>query len=217
MATNDQLGSILTNLTLEKAAADLESQAKGSGGKEEKEAKKTGNDIDSVLKEDSYGEGMDELERLREARLAQLKKARQQKAELLTKGHGSYTEIAEEDFLKEVTGSQRVACHFYSDKFQRCKIMDMHLSKMAKQYIGTKFVKLNAEKAPFFCAKLAIRTLPTLVLFKDGVVQHQVVGFGDMGGSDEFKTSTLAKLVKSKGVLEEKVVLEDKKEEDDDD
>jgi hypothetical protein len=35
------------------------------------------------------------------------------------------SEIVEEEFLKEVTGSELVVCHFYHNDFERCKIMDM--------------------------------------------------------------------------------------------
>lgn len=71
--------------------------------------------------------------------------------------------------------------------------MDKHLKALAPVYVGTKFVKLDAEvcillllainyllliimkvnvfynllqNAPFFVAKLAIKTLPCVILFK---------------------------------------------------
>ncbi len=34
-------------------------------------------------------------------------------------------EINEEEFLKEVTSSELVVCHFFHKDFERCKIMDM--------------------------------------------------------------------------------------------
>jgi thioredoxin-like negative regulator of GroEL len=52
---------------------------------------------------------------------------------------------------------------------------------------------LNAEKAPFFIQKLAIRTLPTIVCFIDGVARDRVVGFEDLGGKDEFDTIVLTR------------------------
>ncbi|KAL8274625.1 hypothetical protein Esti_001454 [Eimeria stiedai] len=54
---------------------------------------------------------------------------------------------------------------------------------------------MNAEKAPFFSAKLAIRSLPSVVFFIDGVAVHTLVGFSELGGGDEFETSALAKLM----------------------
>ena len=68
--------------------------------------------------------------------------------------------------------------------------MDMHLHTIAPQLLPVKFIKLNAEKAGFFVAKLSIKTLPTLVFFKDGVAVDRLIGFDGLGG-DEFATETL--------------------------
>ncbi|KAG7381101.1 hypothetical protein PHYPSEUDO_006477 [Phytophthora pseudosyringae] len=127
-----------------------------------------------------------ELERIRTARLKQLKLEFEEKQALVAKGHGEYREIAQDEFLKEVTGSPLVAVHFYHRDFERCKIMDMHLAKLARRHIECKFLKLNAEKAPFFVEKLAIRVLPTVVCFKDGVAfPERVVGFDGLTEDDE--------------------------------
>ncbi|KAI9994574.1 hypothetical protein PInf_011315 [Phytophthora infestans] len=107
-----------------------------------------------------------ELERIRAARLKQLKYEYEEKQTLMAKGHGEYREITQDEFLKEVTGSPLVAVHFYHRDFERCKIMDMHLAKLARRHIECKFLKLNAEKAPFFVEKLVIRVLPTVGTMK---------------------------------------------------
>lgn len=45
-----------------------------------------------------------------------------EKREVLKRqGHGEYREITEGDFLGEVTGSEKVICHFYHREFYRCK------------------------------------------------------------------------------------------------
>jgi len=65
-------------------------------------------------------------------------------------------EITEEEFLPNVTSSKFVLCNFYHQDFERCKIMDMHLRKIAAVHTEAKFVTMNAEKAPFFIKKLQI-------------------------------------------------------------
>merc|ERR1712224_757978 len=102
--------------------------------------------------------------------------------EMKTKGHGEYEEIVETEFLKKVTGSNLVVCHFYHKEFERCKIVDMHLGKLAKRCFGTKFMKLNVEKSPFFVDKLKICVIPTLVFFQDGIAKHHMRGFDEVGG-----------------------------------
>ncbi|KAL7983798.1 hypothetical protein Chor_000674 [Crotalus horridus] len=134
----------------------------------------------------------DELELLKQKRLEALKKDQQQKQEWLSKGHGEYREIpSEREFFQEVKGSKNVVCHFYKDSTLRCLILDKHLTILAKKHIETKFIKLNAEKSPFLCERLHIKIIPTLALIKDGKTQDYVVGFTDLGNTDEFTTETL--------------------------
>lgn len=53
--------------------------------------------------------------------------------------------------------------------------MDKHLSILAKQHIETRFVKINAEKAPYLAEKLRIVVLPTLALIKNAKVDNYLV------------------------------------------
>ncbi|CAJ0959907.1 unnamed protein product [Ranitomeya imitator] len=134
----------------------------------------------------------DEMERLKEKRLEALKKAQQQKQEWISKGHGEYREIpSEREFFTEVKESKNVICHFYKDSTFRCKILDKHLAVLAKKHFETKFLKLNVEKAPFLCERLRIKVIPTLALVKDGKTRDYIVGFTDLGNTDEFTTETL--------------------------
>nr|XP_020759772.1 thioredoxin domain-containing protein 9 isoform X2 [Odocoileus virginianus texanus] len=112
--------------------------------------------------------------------------------EWLSKGHGEYREIpSERDFFQEVKESKKVVCHFYRDSTFRCKILDRHLVILSKKHLETKFLKLNVEKAPFLCERLRIKVIPTLALVKDGKTQDFVVGFSDLGNTDDFTTETL--------------------------
>ncbi|KAB1256805.1 Thioredoxin domain-containing protein 9 [Camelus dromedarius] len=74
---------------------------------------------------------------------------------------------------------------------KRCKILDRHLVILSKKHLETKFLKLNVEKAPFLCERLRIKVIPTLALVKDGKTQDFVVGFSDLGNTDDFSTETL--------------------------
>ncbi|KAJ8013295.1 hypothetical protein DPEC_G00051770 [Dallia pectoralis] len=134
----------------------------------------------------------DEMEKLKERRLEALKKSQKQKQEWLSKGHGEYKEIAsEKDFFPEVKESNRVVCHFYRDSTFRCKILDKHLGILAKKHLETKFIKLNVDKAPFLTERLRIKVIPTLALVRDGKTKDYVVGFTDLGNTDEFPTEVL--------------------------
>uniref|UniRef100_A0A0E0BL14 Thioredoxin domain-containing protein n=1 Tax=Oryza glumipatula TaxID=40148 RepID=A0A0E0BL14_9ORYZ len=122
-----------------------------------------------------------ELEKLHAERIAALKKEVEKREVLKRQGHGEYREITEGDFLGEVTGSEK------------------HLKTLAPVYLGTKFIKLDAENAPFFVTKLGIKTLPCVILFKKGIAVDRLVGFQDLGSKDDFSTRALENILKMKG------------------
>jgi hypothetical protein len=97
-----------------------------------------------------------DLRELREARKKKMIVDQQEKLENISKGHGQYREITQDEFLPEVTSSKYVICHFYHRDFPRCTIMDHHLKILSTQHIEAKFIKINAEKAMFFVEKVYI-------------------------------------------------------------
>ncbi|KAL7206416.1 hypothetical protein ACSBR2_019185 [Camellia fascicularis] len=134
---------------------------------------------------------VDDIEALRERRLQQMKKMADKHSHWLALGYGEYYEIPlEKEFFSIVKASEHVVCHFYRENWP-CKVMDKHLSILAKQHIETRFVKINAEKSPFLAEKLKIVVLPTLALIKNAKVDNYVVGFDELGGTDEFSTEEL--------------------------
>ena len=153
--------------------------------------------------EDVFGDDEEEkiMRDIRERRVQQMKNVYQEKQENLIKGHGQYTEITEEQFLPNVTGSKFVICHYYHQDFERCKIVDMHLRKIAATHKEARFIFLNAEKAPFFIKKLQVQVLPTIICFIDGIAVDRVVGFEDMGNKDDFPTMALTRRLIKSGCL----------------
>ena len=133
--------------------------------------------------------------RIRARRLQELKQKYDEQQNWISKGHGAYREIVQDEFLHEVTSSPFVAVHFYHRDFERCKIMDKHLAKLAPRHMACKFLKLNAEQAPFFVAKLAIRVLPSIVCFQDGVaLPLRIIGFeGLVHDEDDAQGMTLSR------------------------
>ncbi|KAI3431058.1 Thioredoxin domain-containing protein [Psidium guajava] len=144
----------------------------------------------------------DDLEALRERRLAQMKKMAEKRSRWISLGHGEYSEIpVEKEFFSVVKASERVVCHFYRENWP-CKVMDKHMSILAKQHIETRFVKIHAEKSPFLTEKLKIVVLPSIALVKNAKVEDYVVGFDELGGTDEFSTEDLEeRLAKSQVIF----------------
>ncbi|KAM1399913.1 hypothetical protein ACFX2F_027263 [Malus domestica] len=145
-----------------------------------------------------------ELEKLHADRINALKKEAEKREALKRKGHGEYRDITEGDFLGEVTGTEKVICHFYHREFYRCKIMDKHLKTLALKHVDSKFIRLDAENAPFFVTKLGIKTLPCVILFRKGVAVDRLVGFQEVGTKDDFSTRALEVALIKKGIISEK-------------
>ena len=59
-------------------------------------------------------------------------------------------QVAEGDFLEVVTTTPRVVCHFFHRDFERCKLLDHHLTALARTYIDTRFIRLSAPVCALF-------------------------------------------------------------------
>ena len=158
-----------------------------------------GNDGD----DDGDGDDAAVLEAFRRRRLAEMKQSYQKEVESKALGHGEVRTITQDEFLPECLSttettnkkSKYVVVHFFHDEFEKCKVMDYHLKKIASMHSRQqcKFVRIDAEKAPFFVVKLRIKTLPTLVVFEDGKEKTRLIGFEDLiSPSDMSATSTTA-------------------------
>eukprot|EP00591_Stephanopyxis_turris_P013554 CAMPEP_0195510052 /NCGR_PEP_ID=MMETSP0794_2-20130614/2815_1 /TAXON_ID=515487 /ORGANISM="Stephanopyxis turris, Strain CCMP 815" /LENGTH=333 /DNA_ID=CAMNT_0040637403 /DNA_START=10 /DNA_END=1011 /DNA_ORIENTATION=- len=166
--------------------------------------------------DDEYDHLLDddpELEAIRNNRLQQIRDSQMKQAENLGKGHGQYRLIYQDDFLHECTGSEYVAAHFFHKEFQRCKIMDHHLELIAPLHVDCKFVKIDAEKAPFFVDKLQIKTLPTLFVFQNGKVVDRLTGFEGLAANpndpDNWHTGKLQQWLANTGAIDYKIPTED--------
>lgn len=153
------------------------------------------------------------LQAIREKRMKELMKEQAKEAEQKAAGHGEVRSILQDEFLSECTSSQHVVVHFFHKDFERCKIMDHHLKIIAEnpQHVSCKFVRIDAEKAPFFVAKLKIKTLPTVIIFKDGQTVDRKLGFEGLTDAasgrrandiDDFPTSRLGYWLESVGAIE---------------
>lgn len=151
----------------EKAAKEQQARKERKAAKNaaNKSVEQSGVEAD-VDDEEDAGDGDEDadLRRIREQHLRQMKSAHREKLDNLGKGHGQYREVTQDEFISEMTNSGRVICHFYHRDFPRCKIMDHHLLKLSQTHVETKFVKIDAEKTPFFVEKVRVN-------FRDSVPQ----------------------------------------------
>jgi len=144
----------------------------------------------------------DDLEEMRRKRLEQMKSRHADKQKKLAQGHGEYTMIDEKDFFDVAKKSDKLVVHFWRESATRAEIMDKHLRALAQKHWQTRFVKINAEKAPYLAERLHIWCLPSLVLCKDGKTEHTVVGFSPFKSGEEVTTQELEEHIAQFGVIE---------------
>lgn len=140
---------------------------------------------------------------LREVRMqalaSELSHAKAQRNE----GYGTYVRITDEKKLMETTTCTKYCVvHFYKPDFNRCRIMDDHLSALASVHLQTRFLGIDVEHAPFLVTKLSIRVLPCVIAFTDGVSVERIVGFEGLSIGDEFETAVLERRLVGCGVME---------------
>lgn len=144
----------------------------------------------------------DDFEKLREQRKLAMQKAAAQRQRNLLNGHGRYMELSDQkEFFDASKNSKMVVVHFYRPATWRCQVVDRHFGDLAPRHLETRFCKIDAEKSPFLVERLKIVMLPTILCIKDGKTEHQIVGFDELGGSDEFPSTTMEYVLAEHKVL----------------
>lgn len=66
---------------------------------------------------------------------------------------------------------------FYADWCGPCKQMGPLFEELSKEMTTLNFFKVNTEKAPGISEKFEIRSIPCLIVMKDGKEISRIVGF----------------------------------------
>ena len=82
------------------------------------------------------------------------------------------------DFEKEVLGFDgTVLLDFYADWCEPCKMLSPTVDAVSEEYPDVKFFKVDVDEFPELAVKFGIVSIPTLVVFKNGKLTSQNVGY----------------------------------------
>jgi thioredoxin 1 len=105
----------------------------------------------------------------------------------------SITNTTDETFNQDVLQSDvPVLLDFWAEWCGPCKMIGPLLSELSEEYAKTiKIIKLNVDENNNTAIKYAVRSIPTLILFKDSIVQAQHIGSASKAQLKEFLDSNL--------------------------
>jgi thioredoxin 1 len=90
---------------------------------------------------------------------------------------GAIIEVTDANFQAEVLESaEPVLVDFWAPWCGPCRIVAPHLEELNNERQDLRVVKLNVDDNPQTAAKYQVMSIPTILLFKNGQVAHQIIG-----------------------------------------
>ena len=88
------------------------------------------------------------------------------------------TDLTDSTFDEEVNGAEQlVLVDFWAEWCGPCKLIAPVLAELAAEHPDTlRVVKVNVDDSPDVARRFEIMSIPTLMLFKDGVAKKRLVG-----------------------------------------
>ena len=91
---------------------------------------------------------------------------------------GNLLELTNETFDEEVGGSEvPLIVDFWAEWCGPCRMVAPVLEQIASENAGKiRLAKLNVDDAPAIAQRFGIMSIPTIMVFKDGVMKKRIVG-----------------------------------------
>ena len=91
---------------------------------------------------------------------------------------GNILEFSDQNFEQEVLKSDKpVLVDFWAEWCAPCRMIAPAVEAVAGEYVGrAKVGKLNVDENQLVTSRYNIRSIPTLLVFKNGEIKEQLVG-----------------------------------------
>ena len=90
---------------------------------------------------------------------------------------GKTLELNDSNFDEAINGDKPVLVDFWAEWCGPCKMIGPVVEELAGDYEGKAIVaKLNVDENPLVTARFGVRSIPTLLVFKNGQVVDKQVG-----------------------------------------
>ena len=90
---------------------------------------------------------------------------------------GAITDVTDSNFQAEVLESETpVLVDFWAVWCGPCRVIAPVLEEINSERDDLRVVKLNVDDNPETAARYSVMSIPTMLLFKNGEVAHQIVG-----------------------------------------
>ena len=86
-------------------------------------------------------------------------------------------EKVNESEYKEIISNSYVLVDFYADWCGPCKMMGRVIDDLANEIDYIKFIKVNVDEESKVASELGIVSIPTVMIFKSGILVKKIVGF----------------------------------------
>lgn len=95
--------------------------------------------------------------------------------------------ITKDNFEAEVLQSDKpVVVDFWASWCGPCKMLAPSVAKLAEEHPEIKVGKVNVDEERELAIKYGIASIPTLILFKNGEVANQTLGFQPYESLEQF-------------------------------